>query len=90
MRVARGIFGVAAGVAMALLTACDNGPSAVETRDRTAEAAAAEAPVADAVVQAPPEKAVLTASRRETVDAKIARLYDRNGADSAPARPKTI
>lgn len=83
MRVARGIFGVAAGVAIALLAACDNGPSAVETRDRTADAAAAaaaEAPVSDAVAEAPPEKAVLTASRRETVDAKVARLYERNGA----------
>lgn len=29
----------------------------------------------------PQEKPVLTANRRETVDAKIARLYDRNGAD---------
>lgn len=80
MRVAREIFGVAAGVAMALLAACDNGPSAVETRDRTAEAAAAEAPVSDAIAEAPPEKAVLTASRRETVNAKVARLYERNGA----------
>lgn len=80
MRVARGIFGVAAGVAMALLAACDNGPSAVETRDRKADAAIAEAPVSDAVAEAPPEKAVLTAGRRETVDAKVARLYERNGA----------
>ena len=29
----------------------------------------------------PQEKPVLTANRRETVDAKITRLYDRNGAD---------
>ena len=80
MRVATGIFGLVAGVALGLLAACDNGPSAVETRDRTADAAVVEAPVSDAVAEAPPEKAVLTASRRETVDAKVARLYERNGA----------
>jgi pyocin large subunit-like protein len=65
------------------LSACDN-RSAVETRDRTASAE----PVALTSMSAtgeeaatPQEKPVLTANRRETVDAKIARLYDRNGAD---------
>ncbi len=65
------------------LSACDNS-SAVETRDRTATAE----PVALTSMSAtgeetatPQEKPVLTANRRETVDAKITRLYDRNGAD---------
>ena len=65
------------------LAACGNGDSAVETRDRTAEAA----PVALVASAAAPaesgdaEKAVITANRRETVDEKIQRLYERNGAD---------
>ncbi|HEY0103954.1 MAG TPA: S-type pyocin family protein [Brevundimonas sp.] len=61
------------------LAACGNGDSAVETRDRTAEAvtpAAAEA--ATPSVEAAP---ALTANRQETVDAKVARLFERNGAD---------
>ena len=65
------------------LSACDNS-SAVETRDRVATAE----PVALTSMSAtgeetanPQEKPVLTANRRETVDAKITRLYDRNGAD---------
>ena len=65
------------------LSACDNS-SAVETRDRTATAE----PVALTSMSAtgeetatPQEKPVLTANRRETVAAKITRLYDRNGAD---------
>jgi len=74
-----------AGLTLGLLAACDNGPSAVETRDRTADAATADAPASDvpssnAVADAPAEKAVLTANRRETVSAKVARLYERNGA----------
>ncbi len=32
------LLGVAAAVALALVASCDNGPSAVETRDRSAEA----------------------------------------------------
>lgn len=68
------------------LAACGNGDSAVETRDRAADepvlvaglAAAADTSAPDAP---PPEKTVLTANRRETVDEKIQRLYDRNGAD---------
>lgn len=66
------------------LGACDNGPSAVETRDRsaptaslTASAGSFEAPTAGGETKAKP---VLTANRRETVDAKVQRLYDRNGA----------
>ena len=69
------------------LTGCGNGGSAVETRDRTAEqAVAAETAAAGASAQVEetvPEKArpALTANRRETVDAKITRLFERNGAD---------
>ena len=65
------------------LAGCDNS-SAVETRDRTASAepvALTSMPKASEEAATPQEKPVLTANRRETVDAKIARLYDRNGAD---------
>lgn len=76
----------ALGVLLAL-AGCGNGGSAVETRDRTAEGAQARltattgAP-ADAA-EVIPEKArpLLTANRRETADAKVARLFERNGAD---------
>lgn len=76
-----------AGAALALLAlaGCGNGGSAVETRDRAAEGA--EAVLTSAA--GPPARAaggavakpVLTANRRETVDAKVARLFERNGAD---------
>lgn len=74
-------------VAAAALAGCGNGGSAVETRDRAAEGAeavltAAAAPSADAAPVAR-AKPVLTANRRETVDAKVARLFERNGADFA-------
>ncbi|WP_245161414.1 S-type pyocin family protein [Brevundimonas alba] len=81
------------GAALALLglLGCGNGGSAVETRDRAAEgaeavltsAAGSTAEAAETV----PEKAkpALTANRRETVDAKIARLFERNGADFGAA-----
>jgi pyocin large subunit-like protein len=81
---------VLSGTALILLAACDNGPSAVETRDRPAEAevAAPETPVSDAVAEAPAEKASLTANRRETVSAKVARLYERNGAAFGARSPE--
>jgi hypothetical protein len=67
------------------LAACGNGDSAVETRDRTTEATPV-ALVSTAAAAAPAEsggaeKAVITANRRESVDEKIQRLYERNGAD---------
>jgi pyocin large subunit-like protein len=79
----------AMGVSAALLglAACGDGGSAVETRDRAAERAEAvltAAAVAPGGVEAAaPENAkpVLTANRRETVDQKIVRLFERNGAD---------
>lgn len=77
----------AAGAALALLAGCGDGGSAVETRDRAAEGAeavlvsAADAPAEAAEGGAEKAKPVLTANRRETVDAKVARLFERNGAD---------
>jgi len=79
----RGLW--AAGAALALLAGCGNGGSAVETRERTAAgaeavpaaAAAASAEAAETGSATP----ALTANRRETVDAKVARLFERNGAD---------
>ena len=66
------------------LTGCGNGGSAVETRDRAAEGAEATLTAATgSPAEAAPEKIrpALTANRRETVDAKITRLFERNGAD---------
>ena len=76
------------GAALALcgllgLSACDNS-SAVETRDRSSTAepvALTSMAMTGEDASTPQEKPVLTANRRETVDAKITRLYDRNGAD---------
>ena len=83
-------MGAAAALALLALAACGNGGSAVETRDRAAEGAEAvltsAAGPAEAA-EAAPEKAkpVLTANRRETVDAKTARLFETNGADFGAA-----
>ena len=83
----------AGAVALALLGlgGCGNGGSAVETRDRTGEGAEAvlvptAGPAAQAAAANREEaKPVLTANRRETVDAKVARLFERNGADFGAA-----
>lgn len=87
-----------AGAAVALLgmSACGNGESAVETRDRTASGAeavltaAGGAPVAAeaSAANAPEAKPVLTANRRETVDAKVTRLFERTGADFGSRSPQ--
>lgn len=87
---------IIAGAVLGLmaLSACDNGPSAVQTRDRGAEATltaasgATSAGAATAVADAPAEKTALTVNRRETIDAKIARLYERNGADFGARSPE--
>ncbi|QTN19739.1 S-type pyocin family protein [Brevundimonas sp. AJA228-03] len=83
----------AAGVAMASLAllglaACGNGASAVETRDRAAEVTEARLTAVTgassdevATTERSGERTVLTANRRETVDAKMQRLYERNGSD---------
>ena len=79
-------IGTAAVAALGVLAlaACDNA-SAVETRERTTADATRVSGAAtlsdDSVEAAEVAKPVLTASRRETVDAKITRLYERNGAD---------
>lgn len=83
--------GAVAALGLLALAACDNA-SAVETRERTAEPAAAAAaadgsmPVSD--VAEAEAKPALTASRRETVDAKTQRLYQRNGADFGARSPE--
>ena len=89
---------IIAGAASALLglSACDNGPSAVETRDRASAAAGVALTAAPGTAPAEPTagepasaaKTVLTANRRETVDAKIARLYETNGADFGARSPE--
>jgi hypothetical protein len=82
---------LAASAVLLLAGGCDNGPSAVQTRDRAGDAGAvltaaalggpapAEAPGTEAGGGAA-EKGAVTANRRETADAKIVRLYERNGA----------
>lgn len=78
------VQGITALVAVGLLalTGCDSGGSAVETRDRagTSDVAltAAEAPAVVETEAAP--KTVVTANKRETADAKVQRLFERNGA----------
>jgi pyocin large subunit-like protein len=76
-----------AGVLAALVLAgCDSGGSAVETRDRTTSEPvaliSAAAPEGDfeAGETAPETKPPVTANRRETADAKVQRLFERNGA----------
>ncbi|MBX9461112.1 MAG: S-type pyocin family protein [Brevundimonas sp.] len=84
-------MGAAAALALLALAACGNGGSAVETRDRAADGAEAvltsAAGSAAEAAETAPEKAkpVLTANRRETVDAKTARLFETNGADFGAA-----
>ena len=81
---------IAGAVALLGLSACDNGPSAVETRERTPDAAVAPATAAGPSrdPSTPAARTVLTANRRETVDAKIIRLYETNGADFGARSPE--
>lgn len=72
-----------AALAALLLGACDSGGSAVETRDRTAAepvALVSASPDEGAGEAAPEARPPITANRRETADAKVQRLYERNGA----------
>ncbi|MBB4797103.1 pyocin large subunit-like protein [Brevundimonas bullata] len=65
-----------------VLAACDSGGSAVETRERatTEPVALISAAAPDSEMETVPEaKPPVTANRRETADAKIQRLYERNG-----------
>lgn len=73
------------------LSACGDGGSAVETRERPTGEAAAPPLAADAgpptATPATGAAARLTASRRETVDEKVIRLFERNGADFGARTP---
>ena len=86
--------GSAATALLLGLAACGNGGSAVETRDRRAEGAEAALTAATGTpagaATAPREEArpAITANRRETVDAKITRLFERNGADFDASTPQ--
>jgi pyocin large subunit-like protein len=88
---------VAAAAAFATLlglAGCGNGGSAVETRDRAAEGAEATltaatgTPTVAAEAQPEQSRPVLTANRRETVDDKVVRLFERNGADFDARTPE--
>lgn len=76
---------------LAGVAGCDAAPSAVETRPR--EAAEAGAAGVEAAAQAGPATAeaaapLLTANRRESVDEKTRRLFERNGAAFGAATPE--
>lgn len=91
-------FGLSLTLAAAIgLSGCDNGPSAVQTRDRTADAplnalsldGADTAPVAPPDLRpASPEPGPVTANRRESADAKVQRLFARNGAAFGARTPE--
>ncbi|RZJ05554.1 MAG: S-type pyocin family protein [Brevundimonas sp.] len=78
------VMTIAALLGVLGLAACGNGGSAVETRDRDAEAvdavSVAAEPGDDPDARIVPAKPVLTANRRESVDDKVTRLFERNGA----------
>jgi len=82
----RTIAVLGASAVLAGLGACGDGGSAVETRERAAAGAeavltAATGPTAEAAGVTPSRiKPALTANRRETVDEKVVRLFERNGA----------
>ncbi|HEY0052482.1 MAG TPA: hypothetical protein VGB49_03620 [Caulobacteraceae bacterium] len=83
-------LGLGLGLGLTLVASCDNGPSAVETRDRTAEAqapaaapaesgGAREAATADPVALHRDGKPVWAPSRRGSAEANAARAFERNG-----------
>ncbi|MEN5145457.1 S-type pyocin family protein [Brevundimonas diminuta] len=85
MRMQTAFGGAALVLAALILSGCDNGGSAVETRERSPQASQgllAEV-TQDMATEAPPTAAPppVTANRRETADAKVQRLFERNGAD---------
>lgn len=81
------------GAAVALMLAgCDSPTSAVETRDRgpatteaTMTAAAAPATAVEAPAEAP---GAMTSNRSESVDEKVRRLFERNGAAFGARTPE--
>lgn len=84
MQVTAALAAMVLAATVLALAGCDNGGSAVETRERSAAepvgllAAEAVEDTVDAAVEA--AKPPVTANRRETADAKVQRLYERNGA----------
>lgn len=76
------------GMVVLAMSACDNGPSAVQTRDRaggpdavlTAASLGGSAEGGEGAAAVPAGDQVVTANRRETASVKITRLYERNGA----------
>jgi pyocin large subunit-like protein len=90
-----GAIGSVMVAALVALSACGDGASAVETRDRTPSTAKStlsadsrETRAQDAQADQSDERTSLTANRRETVDSKIQRLYERNGADFGATSPE--
>lgn len=94
----RGLWRLGCGLGGLLvlgLAACGNGDSAVETRDRTDAvppsglmSSPASSETASAAEMPTARKTVLTSNRRESVDEKIQRLYERNGADFGSRSPE--
>ncbi len=89
----RRLAATACVAALGMTAGCDAAPSAVETRPReAAEAVAAGVDAAAATPAGPSAEgtaaAVLTANRRETVDEKTRRLFERNGAAFGAATPE--
>ena len=84
MQVTAALAAMVLAATVLALAGCDNGGSAVVTRERSAAepvgllAAEAVEDTVDAPVKA--AKPPVTANRRETADAKVQRLYERNGA----------
>lgn len=76
------------------LAGCGDGASAVETRDRAPASSEAVLTATSAesssreTSAAPDPQGPLTANRRETIDEKIQRLYERNGADFGARSPQ--
>ena len=83
-----------AGLMMLALAGCGDGGSAVETRDR--EAKGETATTTRAAVSSDRQDAretggttpALTANRRESIDEKVVRLFERNGADFGARTPQ--
>lgn len=77
---------VIAGMA---LNACDNGQSAVETRDRAETPQGVSTPVAASAetIAAPAEKPRWTSNRNNTAEENIQRHFARNGADFGAQTP---
>ena len=82
--VAMGVMIISGTLILLGSSGCDNAGSAVETRDRTGETQAradgSEPAASPAAARPEPVRPPVTTNRRETVDAKVERLFQRNGA----------